>query len=66
MIASFGVDEDDRNFYLDIVEARVRSRQTGSAWQRAELDKQDGDFQELMSVYCERQRSAVPVHEWDL
>lgn len=65
-LAAFGVDEDDREFYLDIVEARVRSRQTGAAWQRAELDKQDGDFQELMSVYCERQRSAVPVHEWDL
>jgi hypothetical protein len=65
-LAAFGVDEGDREFYLDIVAARVRCRQTGSAWQRAELDKQDGDFLELMSVYCERQRSAVPVHEWDL
>ncbi|NNE86101.1 MAG: hypothetical protein HKN28_19225 [Alphaproteobacteria bacterium] len=65
-LAAFGVDEDDCEFYLNIVEARVRSRQTGAAWQRAELDKQDGDFLELMSVYCERQRSAVPVHEWDL
>lgn len=65
-LAAFGVDADDRALYLGIIEARVRSRQTGSAWQRAELDRRGGDFNELMSVYCERQRSAIPVHQWYL
>lgn len=65
-LAAFGVEEGDRELFLGIIEARARSGQTGAAWQRAALDRWGGDFQELMSVYCERQRSAVPVHEWDL
>ena len=65
-LAAFGVDAEDIRLYLDIVAARVRSGQTGAAWQRAALGHRGGDFREMMSVYCERQRSAVPVHQWAL
>lgn len=65
-LAALGIDEDDREVYLGILEARTRNRQTGAAWQRAELDRRNGDFHKVMSAYCERQRSAAPVHEWDL
>ena len=65
-LTAFGVDEEDSNLYLDIFEARVRSGQAGAAWQRAQLQAQAGDFQKLVSVYCERQRSGVPVHAWDM
>lgn len=65
-LKAFGIDETDRDIYLNIVEARVRSRQTGSAWQRAALSRRGGDFFELMSDYCEGQRSRAPVHQWDL
>jgi hypothetical protein len=65
-LAAFRVNPDDCDLYLDIFEARVRNRQTGAAWQRAELGQREGDFRELMSVYCERQRSGNPVHEGDL
>lgn len=64
-LAGFQLDEEDSDLYLDIVESRIRGGQTGAAWQRAELNRRGSDFRELMSVYCERQRSAAPVHEWE-
>jgi hypothetical protein len=63
-LADFGVD-DPRGF-LDVVEARVRSRQTGAAWQRKAYEAVGGDLFALMAAYCEGQRSGAPVHEWDL
>ena len=65
-LASFGVDQDERELFLGVIEGRVRSRQTGADWQRQALKRRGGDLQEMMSAYCEGQRSAAPVHEWDL
>ena len=64
VLDAFGVDGSDRRIFLDIFAARVRSGQTGTAWQRAALARADGDFAAMMSLYCERQRSGAPVHEW--
>ncbi len=58
-----GVAEDG---FLDIVEARVRTRQTGAAWQRNALEARGGDLYGLMAAYCERQRSGAPVHQWEM
>jgi gamma-glutamyl:cysteine ligase YbdK (ATP-grasp superfamily) len=52
--------------WLDIVEARVRSKRTGANWQRGAYDARGRDVFELMAAYCERQRSGAPVHEWEL
>jgi hypothetical protein len=63
-LAEFGVA--DPRGYLDVLEARVRSGQTGAAWQRRALAACDGDLYAMMAAYCEGQRSGAPVHEWDL
>ncbi len=65
-LKAFGVDAKDRELYLEIMETRVETGQTGAVWQRAALEKWNGDFREMMSAYCERQRSAIPVHQWDI
>lgn len=65
-LAAFGIPEDERERYLGVVEARVASGQTGAAWQRACLQARGGDWFELMTTYCERQRSGAPVHQWDV
>jgi hypothetical protein len=65
-LRSFGIYEADIAHYLGIIEARVGSGQTGAAWQQAALKRRGGDFFDMMSAYCERQRSGAPVHEWDL
>ena len=63
---AFGIAAADRDLYLGIVEARVRSGQTGAAWQRAELSRRNGDFRDMMASYCDRQRGGAPVHQWEL
>ncbi|WP_442753345.1 hypothetical protein ACNHKD_10035 [Methylocystis sp. JAN1] len=63
-LADFGV-ADSRGF-LDVIEARVRSGQTGAVWQRKALDACGGDLYAMMAAYCEGQRSGAPVHEWEV
>jgi hypothetical protein len=62
-LSDFGLDAQE---YLDIVEARIHSGQTGAAWQRAALEAREQSRFELMAAYCERQRSGAPAHEWEL
>jgi gamma-glutamyl:cysteine ligase YbdK (ATP-grasp superfamily) len=63
-LADLGVDDGDDGF-INIVKARVLSRQTGAGWQRKAFDVYGRDVYKLMAAYCERQRSGAPVHEWD-
>ena len=63
-LEALGVEEGEGRF-LDIVEARVRSRQTGACWQRRAFEARGRDVYELMAAYCERQRSGAPVHQWE-
>jgi hypothetical protein len=63
-LADFGAG--DPRGYLDVIEARVRSRQTGAVWQRRALAARGGDVFSMMAAYCEGQRSGAPVHEWDV
>jgi hypothetical protein len=62
-LRDFGVT--DARGFLDVIEARVRSGQTGAAWQRKALQACGGDLYAMMAAYCEGQRSGAPVHEWE-
>jgi hypothetical protein len=59
-----GVEAGEIGRWLDIVEQRVRTRRTGSVWQRAFIDAHGRDFQRMLADYIEHQRSGAPVHEW--
>lgn len=61
-----GADADDSERYLAIAASRVRTRQNGAAWQRAHAAHHGRDFFRLTADYLEHQRSAMPVHEWDI
>ena len=63
-LAAFGLDEDERDRYLDLVVARVRTRQNGAAWQRAHAAAHRRDPFRLVADYLEHQRSGMAVHEW--
>jgi hypothetical protein len=65
-LARLGVDEADRPAYTGIVHRRVESGLTGAAWQEACLENAGGDPFRMMAAYCERQRSGIPVYEWDV
>ena len=59
------IDAADINRYLGIIEARVRSGQTGSSWQRAYVARHGDDLAVMTNAYRKHQDSGVPVHEWE-
>jgi hypothetical protein len=65
-LASLEIDAVDIERYLGIIEARVHSGQTGSAWQRAWVARHGRDMAAMTHAYRERQDSGRPVHEWSL
>jgi hypothetical protein len=65
-LAALGVGSADINRFLSIVEQRIRSRQTGSEWQRRFLDRHRRDFSEMTREYREHQECGQSVHEWGL
>jgi hypothetical protein len=65
-LAQLGVGEPERDRYLDVIAARLRTRQNGAAWQRAHAQRHGRDLFRLVAEYLEHQRSGMPVHEWDV
>lgn len=65
-LKSLEIDRDEIDQNLDILESRIKSGQTGAAWQRAYREKHQSDNLHLVAAYLERQRSGAPVHEWAL
>ena len=51
--------------YLGIIEARVRSEQTGANWQRQFCKLHGRDMTLLTGTYYRNQQANRPVHEWD-
>lgn len=63
-LQQLGIDAADRERYLDVAIARVRTRQNGAAWQRAWCARHGRDWLRLSAAYLEHQRSGAPVHQW--
>lgn len=64
-LRDFGLSDAEVEHYLGVVEARVRSGQTGAAWQLQRLAQVGGDVHRMMDDYLDNQRSGSPVHQWD-
>ncbi|MDX2457745.1 MAG: glutamate--cysteine ligase, partial [Gammaproteobacteria bacterium] len=60
------IDRDDINRYLGIIEARARSRQTGTVWQRAYVERHGDDLAAMTNAYYAHQETGTPVHEWGI
>jgi gamma-glutamyl:cysteine ligase YbdK (ATP-grasp superfamily) len=65
-LAGLGVDPAERREYLEIIDRRVATGQTGSAWQRAWLQRHGRDWSGLVRAYHRRQQDGQPVHQWSL
>ncbi|MBK1726145.1 glutamate--cysteine ligase [Halorhodospira neutriphila] len=61
-----GVPEAEAAAYLPIIEQRVASGQTGSAWQLAWQARYGRDCRALTRAYIDRAASGEPVHRWPL
>lgn len=65
-LVSLGIDSQDIERYVGIVEQRVTNGQNGSAWQRAYWQANNRDFAALTAAYLEHQSSGQPVHTWSI
>ncbi|GJL76577.1 glutamate--cysteine ligase [Nitrosomonas sp.] len=60
------ISSHDTQYYLDIIDQRVRNGQTGANWQQRYAAKHDYDMQALTAAYAKLQQSGKPVHEWPI
>jgi len=60
-----GVNQEDSQRYLSVIEQRVEKNKTGSQWQLEFLNTHQDDSALLTLNYLKRQKSGLPVHEWD-
>ena len=59
-----GIDQEDSDSYLGIIEARAKSGQNGATWQRAFMAGGGKSMEDLCAAYFEHQEAGHPVHEW--
>jgi len=64
-LTAFGVAEGKSSEYLNIIRQRVETEQTGSAWQRTYLKKNQHDILEMTRTYARYQDTDQPVHTWN-
>jgi len=68
-----GVAPEEAESLLAVIEARVRTRRTGSAWQLARLAHHEGAggldrpdaLRAMLADYLDAQATDAPVHTWD-
>jgi hypothetical protein len=65
-LLDLGIAASEVGLWLGIIEGRLRTGQTGAAWQRTWVERKGTDLEALTAAYLERQRSGSPVHEWTL
>lgn len=67
-----GIDEDDIDRYLSVIEGRVTTRRTGSQWQLDSLAAMKGEgtrserLNAVVAATIRRQIEGQPVHTWTL
>jgi hypothetical protein len=68
---AWGVDANDRDRYLGVIEARVRWGRTGAAWQTEAVRyleerglERIAALHEMTRRYVEHAHTGAPVHEW--
>ena len=57
---------EDIDDYISVIEGRIATGQTGSAWQLAYLEANGGDLYKMLEAYLKGQNSGNPVHEWKI
>ncbi|MCF6207374.1 MAG: hypothetical protein L3J47_10860 [Sulfurovum sp.] len=60
------IDREDADFYLGIIEARVKNGQNGAAWQMKYIAKHGRDMQKMTEAYWRHQQQGYPVHTWEV
>ncbi len=59
-----GLDIEDINYFLNIIQKRCEKNQNGALWQRKWVEKNGRDMDGLSQAYLKNQHAQIPVHEW--
>lgn len=71
-LAESGIDEQDIERYLGVVQKRVEQQRTGARWQLESLENMRGEgsqnerFRALVTSMIDQSESGLPVAEWKL
>ena len=65
-LKDLAIDQSDINKYLEVIEARVKNKQTGAQWQRNYIHAHHCDMAELTHAYQCLQQTDEPVHTWEI
>jgi gamma-glutamyl:cysteine ligase YbdK (ATP-grasp superfamily) len=63
---TMNIESGDIDDSLEILEARIATGQTGTAWQRAYRARHHANSYQMVVAYLEQQRSGAPVHQWEV
>lgn len=63
-LKTLGITRCDIEDFLDIVQDRIATRQTGSQWQRGYMLTNPDDFTAMTRQYLNNQNKGNPVSEW--
>jgi hypothetical protein len=61
-----GIDPEDTERYLGIIQQRAEKNRTGSQWQLDFLNAHQDNVSLMTINYLSKQKTGKPVHEWDL
>lgn len=61
-----GINKDDTQRYLSVIEQRCIHNRTGSQWQLNFLNAHQDDRTLLTLNYLKNQMTGQPIHEWDI
>jgi gamma-glutamyl:cysteine ligase YbdK (ATP-grasp superfamily) len=65
-LARLGIETEDIDRYLGIIQGRLEHKQNGCQWQRGFVARHGTDRGALTRAYLERQGTGQPVHQWTL
>ena len=60
------INRDDIQHYLDIIEQRILTGQTGACWQQSYVAAHGPSMRALTAAYAAQQQRGNPVHEWTI
>jgi len=63
-LEKLGINSDDAELFLGVIEGRIKKQCNGAVWQRAYVARHGVDMEQLTQAYHERQQQGQPVHEW--
>jgi hypothetical protein len=65
-LQQMGIEAEDIQYYLDIIEQRISTGQNGAIWQRRYIETHGKDMQAMTLAYLKNQKTGRPVHTWSI